>query len=257
MLSEFKKSVISLSNAIDSVIKNNIDISRTTSSIKALYDFKTKRNEYLQKNIQTAFKNFKTKSYALTGLHDDKSEPIVTSIIGLVNMTEDYYKNKNLEGMKEAVEQIKNLADELPEQTIQRQNLSENMSVSFNAKIPDEIKDEIKTDIEEMQKCFNAKCYRSAIILCGRILETALHRKYYDVTKKDILETSPGIGLGNLIAKLTEAKVEFDPGITQQIHLINQVRVFSVHKKQTAFRPSKEQAQAVILYTIDVLKKLF
>ena len=115
----------------------------------------------------------------------------------------------------------------------------------------------MSADIAEMQKCFNAGCYRSTTILCGRILETALHRKYYEVTGKDILETNPGIGLGTLIAKLNDKNVEFDPGLTQQIHLINQVRIFSVHKKQNTFTPSSAQANAMVLYTMDVLEKMF
>jgi hypothetical protein len=116
---------------------------------------------------------------------------------------------------------------------------------------------EVHADLKEIEQCFQAGCYRSCTILCGRILETVLHRKYYEVTGKDILETSPGIGLGSLIAKLTQKSVQFDPGLTQQIHLINQVRVFSVHKKQTPFYPSKQQAQAMMLYTHDALQKLF
>jgi hypothetical protein len=63
--------------------------------------------------------------------------------------------------------------------------------------------------------------------------------------------------LGKLIAKLTEKNVNLDPGITQQIHLINQVRVFSVHKKQTAFNPTKNQSHAMILYTLDIVNRLF
>jgi hypothetical protein len=51
--------------------------------------------------------------------------------------------------------------------------------------------------------------------------------------------------------------VVLDPGLTQQIHLINQVRVFSVHKKKEVFRPTREQAEAMVLYTKDVLRKLF
>ena len=39
--------------------------------------------------------------------------------------------------------------------------------------------------------------------------------------------------------------------------LSNQVRVFSVHKKQQPFYPSKNQSQAIMLYTMDVLAKLF
>jgi len=123
--------------------------------------------------------------------------------------------------------------------------------------IPTEIKSDIILDIEELNKCYKNQCYRSAVILCGRILETALHRKYYDTTQQDILEKNPGIGLGNLIAKLKDKNVNLDPALTNQIHLINQVRVFSVHKKKEAFNPSEQQTQAMILYTLDVLEKIF
>lgn len=123
--------------------------------------------------------------------------------------------------------------------------------------IPGDVRSEILADLSEIQSCMNAGCYRSAIILCGRVMETALHRKYYEATGQDLLEKAPGIGLGNLIAKLSEKGVKLDPGLTNQIHLINQVRVFSVHTKQDAFIPSKMQAQAIVLYTIDILEKVF
>ena len=66
--------------------------------------------------------------------------------------------------------------------------------------LPADIKDDISADIKELERCFNANCFRSAIILCGRILETALHRKYYEITNMDLLEKAPGIGLGKLIS---------------------------------------------------------
>jgi len=131
------------------------------------------------------------------------------------------------------------------------------LNKTFNLNLPIEIKDDIFFDLAEIERCFNAEAYRSSMILCGRVLETALHRKYYDSTGKDLLETSPGIGLGSIISKLKESGIEIDPAITQQIHLINNVRIFSVHKKQAPFQPSKEQAQATVLFTIDILKKLF
>lgn len=124
-------------------------------------------------------------------------------------------------------------------------------------KLPEDIKADVLADIREIEKCFNNGLYRSATILCGRVLETALHRKYYEATGNDALEKSPGIGLGNLIAKLKEKNIEIDPAITQQIHLINQVRIFTVHKKKEAFMPSKEQCHAIILYTIDVVGRMF
>jgi len=124
-------------------------------------------------------------------------------------------------------------------------------------KLPLEIKGEMQADAQELEKCMLHQCYRSAVILCGRILETALHRKYFEATGNDLLEKAPGIGLGNIIAKLQEHGAHLDPALANQVHLINQVRIWSVHKKQDAFNPSKAQAQAIVLYTIDVVEKLF
>jgi len=124
-------------------------------------------------------------------------------------------------------------------------------------RLPVEIREDVAADAREVQACLDAKCYRSSVILCGRMMETALHRKYFEATGQDLLEKAPGIGLGNLIAKLAERGVKLDPGLSNQIHLINQVRVFSVHTKQDAFAPSKNQAEAIVLYTLDILEKLF
>jgi len=55
-------------------------------------------------------------------------------------------------------------------------------------RLPSEINDEVATDLREIQTCMNAACYRSAVILCGRIMETVLHRKYYEATQNDLLE---------------------------------------------------------------------
>ncbi len=124
-------------------------------------------------------------------------------------------------------------------------------------RLPHEIKEDVTADWNEIQKCMNAGCYRSAVVLCGRVMETALHRKYYEATGNDLLEKAPGTGLGTLIAKLSEHGVKLDPGLPNQIHLINQVRVFSVHTKKESFAPSKTQAEAIVLYTMDILDKLF
>ena len=65
------------------------------------------------------------------------------------------------------------------------------------------------------------------------------------------------VGLGTLIAKLKDKGHEFDPGLANQIHLINQIRIHCVHKKTSILNPSKNQTKAIILYTVDVLNKFF
>ncbi len=131
------------------------------------------------------------------------------------------------------------------------------LNLGLPKKLPAELSSELSADIKELEKTFNSRCFRAAVILCGRILELALHRKYYEATGNDILEKNPGIGLGKLIAKMSEKNIYFPPGLTQQIHLINQVRIHSVHKKQQAFYPSEKQALAIVLYTVDCIEALF
>ena len=123
--------------------------------------------------------------------------------------------------------------------------------------MPGEIREELEADVAELRRCMAAGCYRSAVILAGRLLEVALHRKYYEATGNDLLEKSPGIGLGNLIGRLAERDIFRDPALTNQVHLINNVRIFSVHKKKTPFEPTQAQARAIMLYTFDILSKLF
>lgn len=150
--------------------------------------------------------------------------------------------------LKETTDRIIELGADQPE---------ERSSIAQPPNVPADIADEVLADYREMLQCLNSGSYRSAVILCGRILETVLHRKYYEVTGNDLLEKSPGIGLGSLVSKLAEKDVVVDPALGNQIHLINQVRVHSVHHKKQAFVPSKQQAHAIILYTLDVVSKFF
>lgn len=148
--------------------------------------------------------------------------------------------------------------EEIPRYLEQIADIAADEKPSFRIpKLPGEIREDVVADLQEIQKCMDVGAYRSAVILCGRVMEAALHRKYYDATGNDLLEKAPGTGLGTLIAKLSEHGVKLDPGLPNQIHLINQVRVFSVHMKKESFSPSKTQAEAIVLYTLDILDKLF
>ncbi len=179
---------------------------------------------------------------------DNQNKSKIITLFKLMQMLEE---GNSLNDKSLIVQEMKNAASTLV-------SPASSQSISYKTpNIPSEIREDVIADLGEIMRCYEAGCYRSATILCGRILEAALHRKYYETTGFDILEKNPGIGLGKLIAKLIEKNVELDPAITQQIHLINQVRIFSVHKKQAAFNPSKNQTHAMILYTLDIVNKLF
>lgn len=178
-------------------------------------------------------------------------------VFDILLLWKELQKNKNdADKSREILDRMLAESSKIVLQQKTEAKTKDNVSLKI-PKLPEDIKADVLADIREIEKCFNNGLYRSATILCGRVLETALHRKYYEATGNDALEKSPGIGLGNLIAKLKEKSIEIDPAITQQIHLINQVRIFTVHKKKEAFMPSKEQCHAIILYTIDVVGRMF
>lgn len=128
-----------------------------------------------------------------------------------------------------------------------------NLEIGFE--VPNEIIESVLMDFDEIKKCYGAGAYRSCVILCGRILEIFLHRKYFEKTGDDLLESSPNLGLGKLLKKLNEAGILY-PGLNEQIDLVNNVRTYSVHKKKKEFEFSKDQAKAIILFTFDSLRKL-
>lgn len=237
MLAEFQQRIADLKRMTERARKEGISL--TTTKQGSVLNFKAKQQEQLKASILT---NIKTITNAASTLGIPPTHEVM-NVIKQLNGSQD------VEEIDDAADNLLDLATSMQFDTPQ--------SAFKKPKVPAEIKNDIHADLDEVQRCIDAKCYRSAVILCGRILETALHRKYYEVTKNDLLEKSPGIGLGNLIAKLAEQNVKLDPALGNQIHLINQVRVHSVHQKHDAFRPSATQAQAIVLYTIDVLEKLF
>lgn len=224
-----------LSDALKGAVKYSGETS-DAKAVKNLYDYKTKRATYYQEMVEKLSKEILAQDVPLREEWENAS---------IMPLPMRYAE------MQKVVEQMRTHLNHRPQAPDPR-----TITVTL-PRLPEEIKDEIYADITELGRCFDASCYRSAIVLCGRILETALHRKYFEVIGKDILETQPGIGLGTLVAKLKEKNVNFDPAITQQIHLINNIRISSVHKKSEPFIPTKAQAHAAILYTMDIVEKMF
>lgn len=224
-------SVARLKGAIAQARRMNLSFSAKLDPAKAAFDFSEQKKIALINNI---------KSYA---------RDVMRTHPGFILDLTDFDK---------ALKQLDKVPKSINRRTApKKKSVSEEALFQYSLKLPTAISGDIRLDLKEVELTYKAECFRSSVILCGRVLETSLQRKYYEMTGKDILETAPGIGAGKLVAKLKEQKVPFDPGVTEQIHLINQVRISSVHKKQEAFMPSKNQTQAIILFTLDILKKLF
>jgi len=228
-----------MTGVVNAILKNKLD------KDIVLDEFKKQKQAHYNKLLENSVKEIMK-----IGNELDKSVKKYESFVRIKELVNALASAGGQYRQSEMLQALKELQNVLPK--VQKVNIDFEI-----VNLPNMIKVEVLTDIEETKKCFENGCYRSCAILCGRILEACLHRKYYELTRKDILETSPGAGLGKLIAKLKELNVLFDPGITEQIHLINKVRIDSVHIKQVTFNPTKSQAQAMILYTVDVVNKLF
>ncbi len=252
---KFEKEVLRLKDVLANIELRNIDLQNMKYTSRSFLNFKELQAETSQKSLNNAIEGLKRSQFELNAYIDFNkiNEAITVKIGDLVNKLSALHNQKDIVGMKLCTDNIVSLLSRMDKPKEERKVKAK---INFS-KLPEEIKDEIIADNKELEMCFKAGCYRSAVVLCGRILETALHRKYFDATGQDILEKNPGIGLGNLIAKLGEKDIQLDPGLTQQIHLINNVRVFSVHKKQRTFYPTKVQAEAIVLYTLDAVERMF
>lgn len=245
-------SILSLRRTITGLKKNleNLDEKKILLSTKNndSFIFSKRKTNYTNNNINSQIQKLKEDALSFP---NKTNIDLAFKIIIKINDIEKAYSIKEIKKVKKLLDEIENLTFRIKNEP------KTELPIPRSLTIPAAIRDEVLADLGEMRQCFKNKLYRSSIILCGRILEVTLHRKYYEITKRDILETQPGIGLGKLVAKLYEKKALFDPGINEQIHLINKVRIQSVHKKQQLFISSKEQTYATILYTLDIVNRLF
>lgn len=261
-LEDFRRSVTNFNNALNKIRASKIDLDKPVNKGLSIHDFKEKKKDYQISTYKQYFLDLKSKAVGLTNLarYDPSNSSSLLQINKLIGEASGHFNSNEVDKLSAVINRIADLSLRLraPQQSARKpiQKIEKRLSMELTG-IPADIKADVEADLDELDKCFKAGCFRSAVILCGRLLETALHRKHFEATGIDLLEKSPGIGLGKIIAKLSEKNVKLDPGLTQQVHLINNVRIFSVHKKQEPFNPSRAQTQAIILYTIDVLRKVF
>ncbi len=250
--------------------KQNLDEFRKSIKLikgdtSKLYKFEDVQGQYYKNRMLSCLIKLKEDAKGFTLISDDHNT--IQKLLTAINDLERMYIEGLDDERKKKTEMIINQIDriittidfkhEFLEKRQKEKEKKEGMNIYRSLNIPYEIREELLEDIEEMHRCFDSNCYKASTIISGRILETALLRLYFDKTGNDLLETAPGIGLGKVIAKLNEKGIELGPGINEQIHLVNKVRINSVHARNDFLRPSKEQANAIMLFTLDILKRVF
>jgi hypothetical protein len=276
-IKQFKFALSELKEKVLVASQQKVDLKKIVSNGSYIYDYKFNKAKYLADRIKKSAGDLVAQ---IEKAHKNNKNTRLTELINKLVVNSKFIQEgyleplrtlpiieqaerelKELEKLEELETEIREFEKEAAARPIAKNNDNDGRAretmLNFELpELPEEIAEEINADVQELRKCFNSECYRSSIILCGRIIETALHRKYFDVTGNDALEKEPGIGLGKLVARMSEKGVRLDPALPQQIQFINQVRTFSVHTKQQTFNPSKNQAQATILYTMDVVGRL-
>ena len=248
-MASIKEGLLELKDLVNTVLLRKIDFE--SKIINDGYSFKQKEREYYGREIEKLIKkNEAILSESFIIAPNDKRALMEVSV-----MMKDLKKMINEHRFLEATVEIEKINGISPSVDIDEAELPKSeFQLPY---VPKVIFSETKASFDELIKCYEHSCYRSSLILCGRILEIAMHAKYFEATGYDLLEKSPDIGLGNLVMRFNEKEIPLDPGLSNQIHLINQLRIASVHKKKQVFNPTKNQTQATILYTLDTVKKLF
>ncbi|MGB9708234.1 MAG: hypothetical protein ACPLXC_02840 [Candidatus Pacearchaeota archaeon] len=248
-MASLKGALLELKEIINNALSRKIDFS--SKIIEDSFSFKQKERDYYTKEIESSTKRIDALLSESFVVAPQEKRALAEAAIRIKELK----KLINAREFLTAIVVIEQIYDLVPMIKISDSDLPK--SEFTLPLVPREIYAEVKASFDELLKCYEHNCHRSVIILCGRILEIALHRKYFEVTQQDLLEKSPDIGLGNLILKFKDKGIPLDPGLSNQIHLINQLRIASVHKRKQVFNPTKNQTHAAILYTIDTLKKLF
>lgn len=126
--------------------------------------------------------------------------------------------------------------------------------VNFSS-VPQEMREEVRLNFEEIRICYNCGAFRSAIGMCGRLLELFLARKYYNSTGIDPIEQKWHLGL--LIRKCFEDNVITDAGLGDICNFVNHSRINSVHSSHAIHRPTQEETKSLIEFTISLLRRLY
>ena len=117
------------------------------------------------------------------------------------------------------------------------------------------VKYDISLSYNEAIKAYLNRLYISSIVLCGKVIEIAIHFLYEKNNNEELLDKYPGIGLGKALGKLRKQGFKFPEEIDSTVNLINKYRNAYIHKKTASVMPNDTQAEAIILLVKNFLTK--
>ena len=134
-------------------------------------------------------------------------------------------------------------------------------------RLPSAIRAEIAQDFAEVQKCYEVRAYRATISFCGRIIEVALGRRYYEERRKlqpsvkafQIGQEISRLTIGQIIKRCEEVGLQTAyPGLDAYADLVNRIRVSAIHHKGARlFRPGPNAARGMVELTVEVIKDMY
>jgi hypothetical protein len=256
-------------------------IEEEISKLENIFNFLEKNNyEIYYRNIRVKFQDFKNSlqkiklnllqiKQKLNNLEESLVKQAKDSIDDLCFSIDDFYNNlgnRRRDLIYNEIDMIKRIFTTI-KGTLPLAQLELQVDVNeILNKIPEEIVDEIKFDFEEVRKCYSVSAYRAVISFCGRILEVALSRKYYEKKMELDHESNPeeineelgNLTLGQVISRCRDVGIMLDvPGLEETSGLINKVRVWSIHHKIRVYKPGPDEANGTINFTKAIIKKLF
>ena len=111
------------------------------------------------------------------------------------------------------------------------------------------------SNFEEIRKCYNTGAFRSAIGMCGRILELILAVIYFK--EKRCRPHWARVEYRNPDSKMLWRWGVKWTSLGDIFNLINKSRIISVHRTRRLYRPDQDDTKAITEFTIGLVKKLF
>src|SRR3989338_405529 len=162
----------------DAFCKNSMDLQQMKAAVRRMQGllqqpvekeaaakrFSFSRQESIDSQIQFNLKIIETQAWNLVELGKyARNRRVILESLFLFDELQKTFQDRKLKRMQECLGRIEKNLNLLVE---------EQVTVIVPKNIPAMVKREVEEDLQEIQRCLHANCFRSVVILCGRALET-------------------------------------------------------------------------------------